>query len=186
VPLPFLVGSYSLLRFVRLRKVTCARRPERHYALLFFLPRQNFQHWPIPNRRHRTRSRPKKDTALKGVLRKERGGRSADHRNAGWQLVLQRVEELGRMPRAGIGRRTAGFRFALIFAYYRRTSAGRGTNAGQRYHAPDGSAQHSQRHRRLRGCRRTAAAPGLISKLINMSVASIAFRPEDYLRSPAR
>ena len=38
----------------------------RHYALVFFLPRQNSQHWPIPNRRHRTRSRPKKDTALKG------------------------------------------------------------------------------------------------------------------------
>src|SRR5205823_6190184 len=41
---------------------------------------------PIPNRRHRTRSRLKEDTALKGVLRKEREGRSADHSNAGGSL----------------------------------------------------------------------------------------------------
>ena len=46
----------------------------------------NFQHWPIPNRRHRTRSRLKKDTALKGCCAKSARGRSDDHRNAGGSL----------------------------------------------------------------------------------------------------
>jgi hypothetical protein len=59
----------------------------RHYALLFSSRDKTSNTGPSQIVGTGPRSRPKKDTALKGVLRKERGGRSADHRNAGWQLV---------------------------------------------------------------------------------------------------
>jgi hypothetical protein len=61
----------------------------------------NFQHWPIPNRRHRTRSKPKKDTASRGVAPEREGGAGYREIGAGsgrgcwrWTPIVRQPEPL--------------------------------------------------------------------------------------------
>jgi hypothetical protein len=78
----------------------------RHYALPF-PPATNSQHWPIPNRRHRARSRPKKDTALKEGCAKRATGEEPNIGTLGGSL--SHAPALGAVVMTGDGIKLFGY-----------------------------------------------------------------------------